>query len=79
MPWYIWIPLVGFGLLSVLCFLRSYRHIRPELQRQAHRLTLRGPLIRQNLFTDRGWQLRLLGWVWACCAMGVLILWGLIG
>ncbi len=35
--------------------------------------------MRQNLFTDQGWQLRLFGWVWACCAMGILILWGLIG
>jgi hypothetical protein len=78
MPWYIWIPFAGLGVLSVACFARSYAHIRPELQGQAHRLTLRGSLIPQSLFTDRGSQLRVLGWIWACCAIGVVIVWGLI-
>ena len=78
MPWYIWIPFATLGILSVGCFARSYAHIRPELQGQARRLTLRGSLIRRNLFTERGSQLRVLGWVWAGCAMGVLIVWGLI-
>jgi hypothetical protein len=78
MPWYVWLTLAGFGLASIICFVRSYRHLRPDAKRQAVRLTLRGPLIRQNLFTGRGFQLRLFGWILACCAMGVLVVWGLI-
>lgn len=78
MPWYVWVPFASLGALSIYCFARSYRHLRPDAQGKADRLVLRGPLIRQNLFTDRGSQLRLWGWVWACCAMGVLIVWGLI-
>jgi len=78
MPWYVWLPFAGFGLACVICFARSYRHLRPDVEHQAARLTLRGPLIRQNLFTDRGSQLRLFGWIFACCAMGVLVAWGLI-
>jgi hypothetical protein len=77
MPWYFWLPFAGFGLASLLCFLRSYQHLRPEMKPQAARLTLRAPLIRQKLFTDRGSQLRLFGWLFACCAMGVLVARGL--
>jgi hypothetical protein len=78
MPWYVWVPFAAFGSACVLSFARSYRHIRPEMEKEAHRSVLRGPLMRQNLFTDRGSQLRLFGWLWACCAMGVLIVWGLV-
>jgi len=78
MAWYIWIPLAVFGAASVYCFMRSYRHLRPEVEGQAHRLALRGPLMRQNLFDDRGSRLRLLGWMWACLAMAALIAAGLV-
>jgi hypothetical protein len=78
MPWYVWLPFAGFGLACVLCFLSAYRHLRPEVKPLAGRLTLRGPLIRQNLFTDRGSQLRLFGWMFACCAMAVLVAWVLL-
>jgi hypothetical protein len=78
MPWYIWLPFAIFGLASLACFASSYRHLRPDMQRRAHRLTLRGALIPQGLFPDRGSQLRALGWIWASCAMAVLVVWGLV-
>jgi hypothetical protein len=78
MPWYVWLPFAGFGFVCVLCFVRSYWHLRPGVEPLAGRLTLRGPLIRQNLFTNRGSQLRLFGWIFACCAMGILVVWGVI-
>jgi hypothetical protein len=79
MPWYFWVPFVAFGLLCIVCLGNSYRHLRPEVKDAAHRLALRGPLSRQNLFTHQGWRWRLFGWLWAGCAMAVLILWGVIG
>lgn len=78
MPWFIWIPLVALGLLCVGCFARSYAHLRADASREAQRSVLDGPLIPQRIFTEKGSRLRLWGWAWACCAMGVLILWGLI-
>jgi hypothetical protein len=44
-----YVPFTVFGAASVYCFMRSYRYLRPEVESQAHRLALRGPLMRQNL------------------------------
>ena len=79
MSWYAWLPFAAFGVASVWCFASSYRHLRPELGRRAGRLALRGALVPQNLFTERGWRLRRLGGIWACCALGVLLMAALLG
>lgn len=78
MTWIFWIPFGGFGLASLGCFVRAYAHLTPEARRPGARAVMRGALSRQNLFTARGWQLRLYGWVFAGLSLAVLALAGLL-
>ncbi len=67
--WTVWIVLGTLGLASLTCFIRSYAHLTPEAGRSGSRFTLKGALTRQDIFTQRGWELRLWGWALAGVAM----------
>lgn len=78
MSWVVLLLFGVFGGLACFSFLRSYRHLRPGTDAVRRRLILRGPLIRQELFTPEGWTLRLRGWLFAGLALLVLLVWRLL-
>ncbi len=70
LPWFLWVPMAGFALGATVCFVLSYGHLTPEARKQGSRAVLRGPLARQDIFTPRGWRLRL----WAFSLFGLALL-----
>lgn len=72
LPWFIWVPLLAFGPGSAGCFLRSYAHLTPAAKQEGSRATLHGALTRHDIFTPRGWHLRL--WGWALSGLALLTL-----
>ena len=78
MSLWFWVPFGFFGFASLGCFVRSYAHLTPEARRSGSRLPLRGALARQDIFTPRGWQLRIWGWGLGGLALLVLIAAGIL-
>jgi hypothetical protein len=74
-----WAAFALSGLASLGCFARSYAHLTPDAKRWGSRLPLRGPLTRQDIFTARGFELRLRGWAFAGLALVALLATRLLG
>ena len=77
MSWLFWLSFGGFGIASLACFARAYAHLTDEARSPGSRLPMRGSLIRQNIFTERGWRLRIFGWAFAGLALLVLVIAGI--
>jgi hypothetical protein len=73
MPWFLWVPFAASGIASVTCFTLAYAHLTPEARAAGSRLSLRGALTRQDIFTPAGWRLRMFGWIFAGLALLVLV------